>query len=186
MGEAPQPVSKVVAISSVAELGDEAMALLSPDLHPVEYVRLLSEKKLYPDAVRFLAHALPKREAVWWAWVSARRAAGQDPPPKIKSALQATEKWISDPTEEHRRAAMAAAQVADLGTAAGCAGLAAFFSSGSLAPRSQIDSETSGPPAPARASTSPPPPATRPPSASTSTRWAEPSRCTAGRKEPEW
>jgi hypothetical protein len=136
MGEAPQPVPvpKVVAIGSVSELGDEAMALLRPDLQPVEYVKLLVEKRLYPDAVRFLAHALPKREAVWWAWVSARRAAGPDPPPKIKACLQATEKWISDPNEERRRAAMAAAQAAELGTAAGCAGLAAFFSGGSLAP----------------------------------------------------
>jgi Family of unknown function (DUF6931) len=134
MAEAPQPVSKVVAISSVAELGDEAVALLRPDLQPLEYIALLVDKHLYPDAVRFLAHALPKREAVWWAWVSARRAAGADPPPKIKASLQATERWISDPKEEHRRAAMAAAQAADLGSAAGCAGLAAFFSGGSLSP----------------------------------------------------
>jgi hypothetical protein len=134
MGEAPQPISKAIAIGSVSELGDEAMALLRPDLQPVEYVKLLVQKRLYPDAVRFLAHALPKREAVWWAWVSARRAAGSDPPPRIKACLQATEKWISDPNEERRRAAMAAAQAADLGTAAGCAGLAAFFSGGSLAP----------------------------------------------------
>src|SRR5208283_2522813 len=128
MGEARQAVPKVIAIGSVSELGEEAMALLRPDLHPVEYVKLLVEKRLYPDAVRFLAHALPKREAVWWAWVAARRAAGPDPPPKIKASLQATEKWISDPNEERRRAAMAAAQAADFGSAAGCAGLAAFFS----------------------------------------------------------
>ena len=134
MGEAPQPVPKVIAIGSVSELGEEAMALLRPDLHPVEYVKLLVEKRLYPDAVRFLAHALPKREAVWWAWVTARRVAGPDPPPKIRASLQATEKWISDPDEERRRAAMAAAQAADFGSAAGCAGLAAFFSGGSLAP----------------------------------------------------
>lgn len=134
MGDVPQPVPKVAAICSVAELGDEAAALLRPGMDPLEYVKLLVDRKLYPDAVRFLAHALPKREAVWWAWVSARRAAGPDPPPKIKASLQATEKWISDPKEEHRRGAMAAAQAADLGTAAGCAGLAAFFSGGSLAP----------------------------------------------------
>lgn len=134
MGEAAQPVSKVQAILSVAELGDEAMALVEPDSQPAEYVKLLTEKKLYPDAIRFLAHALPKREAVWWAWVSARRAAGTEPPPKIKASLQATERWIADPKEEHRRAAMAAAQAAELSTAAGCAGLAAFFTGGSLSP----------------------------------------------------
>src|ERR1039457_3419381 len=135
MGGAPAPVnSKTVAISTVAELGEEAMALLRPDLHPLDFVALLMEKALYPDAVRFVAHALPRREAVWWGWLCARRAAGENPPPKIKGALDATERWIAQPSEDNRRLAMAAAQQAELGTAAGCAGLAAFFSGGSLAP----------------------------------------------------
>ncbi len=110
------------------------MALLRPELHPLDFVALLMEKALFPDAVRFIAHALPKREAVWWAWVCARRSAGETPQPKIKSALDATEKWIAQPNDDNRRSAMAAAQKAELDTAAGCAGLAAFFSGGSLAP----------------------------------------------------
>lgn len=135
MGGTPaQNISKTVAISNVAELGEEAMALARPELHPLDFVALLMEKSLYPEAVRFVAHALPKREAVWWGWVCARRAAGENPAPKIKSALDATERWIAQPTDENRRAAMAAAQKAEVGTAAGCAGLAAFFSGGSLAP----------------------------------------------------
>jgi hypothetical protein len=133
-GTSSQVNSKTVAISSVAELGEEAMALVSPDVHPLDFVALLMEKKLYPDAVRFVAHALPKREAVWWAWVCARRSAGEQPPSKIKAALDATERWVAQPTEENRRSAMAAAEKAELGTAAGCTGLAAFFSGGSLAP----------------------------------------------------
>jgi hypothetical protein len=133
-GTSSQINSRTAAISTVAELGEEAMALLRPDLHPLDFVALLMEKALFPDAVRFIAHALPKREAVWWAWVCARRAAGENPQPKIKTALDATERWIAQPNEDNRRLAMAAAQKAELGTAAGCAGLAAFFSGGSLAP----------------------------------------------------
>jgi hypothetical protein len=71
---------------------------------------------------------------VWWAWVCARRSGGENPQPKIKAALDATEKWIAQPNDDNRRSAMAAAQKAELDTAAGCAGLAAFFSGGSLAP----------------------------------------------------
>jgi hypothetical protein len=135
MGGTPSAInSKTVALATVAELGEEAMALLRPDLHPLDFVALLMEKALFPDAVRFIAHALPKREAVWWGWVCARRAAGENPPPKIKAALDATEKWIAQPSEDNRRLAMAAAEKAELGTAAGCAGLSAFFSGGSLAP----------------------------------------------------
>ncbi len=135
MGGTPARInSKTVTVSTVAELGEEAMALLRPDLHPLDFVALLMEKALFPDAVRFIAHALPKREAVWWGWVCARRAAGDNPPPKIKASLDATEKWIAQPSEDNRRSAMAAAQKAEVGTAAGCAGLAAFFSGGSLAP----------------------------------------------------
>jgi hypothetical protein len=129
-----QAYSQTAAICSVAELGPDAMALMRPEQKPPEFVALLVEKQLYPDAVRFLAHALPKREAVWWGWMSARRAAGENPPPKIKAALAATEKWIAQPSEENRRAAHAAAEQAEFGTAAGCAGLGAFFSGGSLAP----------------------------------------------------
>jgi hypothetical protein len=135
MGGTPaQTNSKTVALSTAAELGEEAMALARPDLHPLDFVALLMKKALYPDAVRFVAHALPKREAVWWGWVCARRAAGDSPRPKIKASLDATEKWIAQPSDDNRRSAMAAAQKAELGTAAGCAGLAAFFSGGSLAP----------------------------------------------------
>ena len=135
MGGTSAPInSRTVAIATVAELGEEAMALLRPDLHPLDFVALLMEKALFPDAVRFVAHALPKREAVWWGWVCARRAAGENPQPKIKAALDATERWIAQPNEDNRRLAMAAAEKAELGTAAGCAGLAAFFSGGSLAP----------------------------------------------------
>ena len=121
-------------ICSVAELTDEALALLKENPAPREYLNLLMGNGRFQDAVRFLAHALPKREAVWWAWVSARRSAGAEPAPKIKSSLEATEKWIAQPSEENRRAAMAAAEEADAGTAAGCAGMAAFFSGPSLAP----------------------------------------------------
>lgn len=101
---------------------------------PREYIAALVEKQLYADAVRFLAHCLPKREGVWWAWVCARRAAGPSPAPKIKAALDATERWIAQPDEENRRGAMKMGQEAQFDTAAGCAGLAAFFSSGTLGP----------------------------------------------------
>ena len=134
MGGPVQVNSQTAAICEVAELGEDAMALMRPDMKPPEFVNLLTEKKLYADAVRFLAHALPKREGVWWGWMSARRAAGENPPPKIKASLEATEKWIAQPSEENRRAAHEAAEVAKFGTAAGCAGLGAFFSGGSLAP----------------------------------------------------
>ncbi|HWC95409.1 MAG TPA: hypothetical protein VG456_01635 [Candidatus Sulfopaludibacter sp.] len=134
MGTVMQPNSKAAAICSVAELSEEALVLLLPDMQPPEFIRVLVEKNLFPDAVRFLAHALPKREGVWWGWVCARRVAGEAPAPKIKASLEATEKWIAQPTDENRRAAYSAAEEAPFSTPAGCAGLAAFFSGASLAP----------------------------------------------------
>jgi hypothetical protein len=108
----------------VAELEDEARALLAPDVQsPRAFFSRLIEKGRQADAVRYLAHALPRREAVWWAWACSRKSAGAAPPPKIKAALDATEQWIVQPTEENRRRAL---QVG--------AALAAFMSGGSMAP----------------------------------------------------
>lgn len=101
---------------------------------PRDFIGVLLGAKRHADAVRFLAHALPRRECVWWAWVCARKAAGAEPPLKIKNALDATERWIVQPSEDHRRQTLVFGEAADFGTPAGAAALAAFMSSGSLAP----------------------------------------------------
>ena len=115
-------------------LSDEAKPLLKPQQTPGQLLEALAAKSYWIDAVRLLAHALPKREAVWWALVCARTAHGANPPPKIAAALQAAEKWVLDPSEENRRPAWPAAEAAEIGTPAGCAAVAAFWTGGSLAP----------------------------------------------------
>jgi hypothetical protein len=132
---APTPGRGTKQLAAVAELSDEANALLvANEPAPPAFIAQLTEGEHFSDAVRFLAHALPKREAVWWAWVSARKAAGAEPSPAIKNALEATEQWIMQPTEENRRRALVAGEAAEFGTAAGCAALAAFMTSGSMSP----------------------------------------------------
>ncbi len=131
MAAPPQPVAQ---LCSIAGLDDVAQRLLQDGAGPREYVDALVQAGRLADAVRFIAHALPKRESVWWAWVSARRAVEGDAPPPVKAALEATEKWIAQPNEENRRAAMSAAEAAGPETPAGCAAFAAFLSGPSLAP----------------------------------------------------
>jgi hypothetical protein len=130
---APHPAE----VSKAAALKPEAHALLRPDMGGREFVSALTAAKLYNDAVRFIAHVLPRREAVWWALVCAREAAGSSPAPEIAAALEATDVWIRHPADAQRRAAMDAAKAATYKTPAGCAGLAAFLSGGSLSPAGQ-------------------------------------------------
>lgn len=116
------------------ELSEPALALLTPDLAPRPYFDLLAAKaELVPDALTFLASALGKREAVWWACQCAR-AVSPKLPPKEEAAVAAAEKWCGQGSDANRRAAYAAGEEATLATAAGNAALAAFLSEGSLAP----------------------------------------------------
>jgi uncharacterized protein DUF6931 len=136
-GYAPQspPRRGTADLCAIADVGDEARALLDGGAPPPkDFIVRLVGANLHTDAVRFLAHALPRRECVWWAWVCARKVAGDAPPPAIKNALDATERWIVQPTEDHRRAALTFGELADFGTPAGCAALAAFMTGGSLGP----------------------------------------------------
>lgn len=137
---APQPTAvrrTATELAEAAELGEAAVQLLrSDDVRggPREFLALLMAKEQFAEAIRFLAHALPRRECVWWAWVCARKVSAADAAPAVRAALEATERWIVQPTEEHRRATMEHAQAADLGTPAGGAALAAFFTGGSMGP----------------------------------------------------
>ncbi len=129
--DAPPKSTKEIAQN--IELSDDAKPLISDSIAPHKFYEELVAKGLLLDAVKFLAHALPKRQAVWWACQCAR-AAGVPAKPEIDGALAAAEAWVRDPSEEHRRAAQAASDTATLAQPAGCAALAAFFSGGSLGP----------------------------------------------------
>jgi len=130
------PTRSTAELSMIAGLSEDAQKLLGGDepVSPRDFLGQLMDKELHIDAVKFLAHALPRREAVWWAWVCARKASGPEPATPIQHALDAAERWIVQPTDEHRRQALAFGEAAEFGTAAGCACLAAFMSGGSLGP----------------------------------------------------
>lgn len=117
-----------------ANLTPQASAALDPALDASGSLDCLMKHTLYIDAVRFLAHCLPKREAVWWACLCARDALPPEPPAPLVAAIQAAESWVMAPTEEKRRAAMAQAEAAGYRTPASWAAVAAFWSGGSMAP----------------------------------------------------
>ena len=116
------------------ELEEEAKQLLNPETSPSDYLRLLIEKNQYPDAIRFLAMALPRRESVWWACVSARGSVSEKTKPQLVAALTAAEAWVYQPTEENRRNAMALAEATEFAGSGSWAAVAAFWSGGSISP----------------------------------------------------
>jgi len=90
---------------------------------------------LLEAAARLAAHALPPREAVWWACMCSRHTAASGEDPAAEAALRdLAEEWVRRQGDAPRRAAMAAAQAAGFGSAEAWAAVAAFWSGDSMAP----------------------------------------------------
>src|SRR5690606_18599095 len=131
---ANSPTLSLTELTRVAGASEEARARVQPDHRPDSYITELIDGGQMADAVRVLAALLPAREAIWWAWMCARTTAGEEATPEVVAALGAIENWLREPSDQNRRAAMEAGEVADLATPAGCVALATFFSGGSIAP----------------------------------------------------
>jgi hypothetical protein len=86
------------------------------------------------EAVRVLAHALPKRESVWWACMCATATAPGDLAEPDQLAQQNAEQWVRRQTDDLRRAAMEFAETGGYITAEAWTGIAAFWSGDSIAP----------------------------------------------------
>jgi hypothetical protein len=117
-----------------AQLDGVALALLKPEQTVAAFVASLAATGQFQSAVAVLAHALPKREAVWWSCVAVRHATAPSPGSDADTALVAAETWVFHPDEAHRRPTRQAAARAGFQSAAGWAALAAFWSGGSMAP----------------------------------------------------
>jgi hypothetical protein len=114
------------------ELSDVAKGLLQPEIKPRPFLEVLIEKRLDDDAVMLMAHAMPKREAIWWACQCIRLANGATLAPPASGLIAEAEAWVAKPTDELRRKTFEMAEGANFDPPAGFLGMAVFFSSGSL------------------------------------------------------
>ena len=117
------------------ELSEPGQRLLDDRITPLQFVSRLIEIECFADAVSFLAHALPKREAVWWGCLCARDALAAQVSPAAMTALTAAEAWVYKPTEETRHAAGAAAGAANTGSPCTWPAFAAFWAGEDITPR---------------------------------------------------
>jgi hypothetical protein len=117
---------------------DETLCLLDDNTSPKEFVERLVGAERFADAIRFLAHAMPKREAVWWAARCVDDVLIENRTTDV-AALEAARRWVVDTTDDNRRAAGAAADATKLTTAAGMTAISAYWSGGSIAPPGSPD-----------------------------------------------
>ena len=89
------------------------------------------------EAARLMAHALPKREAVWWACMCAFHTAPPDLPENDRLARELAESWVRQQTDKLRREGMTKAEAGDFATPEAWAAVAAFWSGDSMAPEGQ-------------------------------------------------
>jgi hypothetical protein len=117
------------------QLGASGMAALAGCDNSVEALDRLEQAGLMAEAARLVAHALPAREAVWWACACSRHTAASGDQPATETAVrEAAEAWVRRPTDELRRAAMKEAEKAGFRSPEAWAAVAAFWSGDSMAP----------------------------------------------------
>lgn len=95
----------------------------------IAYARTLSASSRATEATAFIAHVLPRREAVWWASQCVRALLGAQ---AEDAALHAAEAWVRTPDEAHRQAALEAGSKAGKRGATAFLARAAGWSGGSL------------------------------------------------------
>ncbi len=87
------------------------------------------------DALDYIAHALPRLEAVTWAARCLHdQARDRSLPIRDQLALDHAMRWIDEPSDTHRRATHAAAEAAGHRSPERMLGMAVYYSGGSIAP----------------------------------------------------
>jgi hypothetical protein len=110
------------------ELPPEARAALLPDMQPLEFVAELVARKQYAAGVDFLAHALPSREGIWWAYLCMEHVYAGSLSALELAAVVAGVRWVIRPSEENRAAVQAPAQAAGLASPPGLLAMAVLQS----------------------------------------------------------
>jgi hypothetical protein len=104
------------------------------DIESLDFARALSAGPRPSDAVLFISHLLPRREAVWWAAQCVRPLLGAG---AADEALRLAETWVRTPEEDNRNGALRIANDSDRRKPTTWLAFAAGWSGGSMVPPDQ-------------------------------------------------
>lgn len=116
-----------------ALMGADADALPDAGIVPEDHFKTLRDGQDRAGATMFLGHALPRMEALAWAaTILEHEAQSRTLPPPDRQALDHALRWLGDPSDATRRAAMGAADAAGERSPERLLALGVFFSGGSI------------------------------------------------------
>jgi hypothetical protein len=119
------------------KLPDEAAAAVQGCQSAAEALDRLEAGGFLMQAARLLAHALPRREAVWWICMCAGHTEPADLPEADRMARAAAEQWVRQPNDSNRIAAKRQSDATELSTPESWAAMAVFFCGESITPEGQ-------------------------------------------------
>ncbi|MCK6265167.1 hypothetical protein KP803_17970 [Vibrio sp. ZSDE26] len=83
---------------------EETLSLITEDSSINESIEILNANEQYFDLCQFFAHALPVREAIWWAALCLEQRKEDWNPTQIQ-CIETAKSWAQTPSEELRRKA---------------------------------------------------------------------------------
>jgi hypothetical protein len=113
-------------------LTPEGEALLRPGLTAKEYFRLLMANNEVLDANRVLAHAMPKRHALWWGLLCVWDSLQPKAPENVAEVLSSVARFVAEPGEQQRRTVEELAGLVRADSSSYCLAMGAFLSGGSM------------------------------------------------------
>jgi len=113
-------------------LSPPAKEIIEQSSNSLIFLKNLITAELYPDAVHFLAHGLPKREAIWWAYLCADTCILDEYQILSTEVLDLIKMWIYSPKEETRRKIEPFPEKLHFQSPASWVALAVFWSGGSI------------------------------------------------------
>ncbi|HMP45427.1 MAG TPA: hypothetical protein PKD99_10005 [Sphingopyxis sp.] len=119
------------------------------EMAPAPWIAGLRRDGRSLDAIAAMGSALPRFEAIAWAAsVLAPLCDHEKAAPARRQLMAAAQRWIDEPTDDHRRSIFALAEAGDDDWPETLLGYAIFFSGGSIAPEDidpvQPDPSTAG------------------------------------------
>ncbi|MDB4392104.1 hypothetical protein N9006_02025 [bacterium] len=114
------------------ELSEDAVELSNESQTREELVEVLKSESLFEDAIRLQADILETATAIKWANQAIANLVGEELTETDRTAVDAVNRWIEEPTEENRRLNEALAEKLDYAGIGGAITAAVFLSGGSI------------------------------------------------------